>query len=81
MLIDLDELTAALEGRHVPHAVAEAIRAARPVAQILTYSIVRETFVEKLSRSGSMDEALMKVAWTAYNHGLRDATTNKENSK
>ena len=32
-----------------------------------------QIFADKLSKTGSMDEALVKAVWMAYNKGLSDA--------
>lgn len=69
-LIDADELLAALEGLAIPHAVAEALRNAPPAPHVLTYEDVVDTFRDKMRRTGSLDAALMKVAWTSFNRGL-----------
>jgi hypothetical protein len=69
-MIDADELLAALGGQPIPYAVAEAIRDATPLSNILTYVEVVQVYRDKLTATGSMDAALLKVAWVAYNRGL-----------
>jgi len=35
-----------------------------------TIEELREIFIEKLRKTGSFDEAIMKVAWVAFNRGI-----------
>jgi len=45
----------------------------RPSSNILTYEEVVQVYRDKLVKTGSMDAALLKVAWVAYNRGLAAA--------
>lgn len=44
---------------------------------MITTAELKEIFVEKLSRTGSMDAALTKALWVAYKKGLADGAENK----
>jgi hypothetical protein len=35
-----------------------------------TIEELRELFIDKLRRSGSFDEAIMKIAWVAFSRGV-----------
>lgn len=72
-LIDADELLAALASVPCPRAVLEAIRAAPGASGVMTYAEVLQVYRDKMDAEHSMDAALFKVAWVAFNRGLAAA--------
>jgi len=42
---------------------------------MLDVNELKQIFNDKLSKTGSLDEAFLKAVWTAYKQGLADGAT------
>ena len=42
---------------------------------MLTLNRLKTIFAEKLQSTGSLDEALLKVAWVSYKEGIKDGVS------